>query len=70
MNKYHPQNKLFVPFVRFIRHDAFFDDSTGMHGDDIAEGIKKQNKELAALPHPVRKAKAFQYMSRQAGQND
>ncbi len=62
MNKYHDQSKPFDSFSRFIRHDDIFDPSTGMHGDDILEGIKKQDKELAHLPHPVRKAKAFEYV--------
>ena len=62
MNKYHPQDKPFNSFNRFIRHDAFFAEDTGMDGEAIIEGIKKQDEELSDLPHPVRKAKAFAYI--------
>ena len=72
MNKYRDQSKPIDSFDsthrgakifnRFIRHDEIFDESTGMPGDDIIEGIKKQDAQLRDLSHPVRKAKAFEYV--------
>ena len=62
MNKYHDNSKPFDSFKRFIRHDEIFDSSTGMDGDQIVEGIKKLDKEIENLSHPVRKAKAFEFV--------
>lgn len=62
MNKYHDQSKPFNSLDRFHRHDEIFDNDTGLHGDDILEGIKNQDEEIKNLPHPVRKAKAFEYV--------
>ena len=62
MNKYHDASKPYNSFERFIRHDAIFDESTGMAGEDIIEGINKQDKEISHLPHPVRKARAFEFV--------
>ena len=72
MNKYHDQNQVIESFDsvhrganifnRFIRNDRIFDESTGMCADDIIKGIWEQDKELEDLPHPVRKAKAFEYV--------
>ena len=60
INKYHPQDQPFNSFQRFIRHDAIFDESTGLPGEAILEGITAQDRQ--DLPHPVRKAKAFAYV--------
>ena len=60
MNKYHPQDQPFDSFKRFIRHDAIFDESTGLSGEAILEGITTQDRQ--DLPHPVRKANAFAYV--------
>ncbi|MBE6929605.1 MAG: hypothetical protein E7463_04930 [Ruminococcaceae bacterium] len=54
MNKYHA--------TRFSRRDDVFDAATGMDGDAIEEGIVRQDREIAHLPHPVRKARAFAYV--------
>ena len=62
MNKYHDQEKPFDSFNRFIRHDAFFDANTGMEPQAIYDGLLQQDARLADLPHPVRKAKAFEYV--------
>ena len=62
INKYHDQSKPFNSHRRFIRHDAIFDKTTGMAGDDILAGIWAQDKALSALPHPIRKAHAFTYV--------
>ena len=62
MNKYHDQEKPFNPYNRFIRHDAIFDETTGMDPEVITAGILEQDARLKALSHPVRKAKAFEYV--------
>ena len=62
MNKYHDQEKPFDSFNRFIRHDAIFDETTGMDPDNIIAGIWEQDNRLKNLSHPERKAKAFQYI--------
>lgn len=62
MNKYHSQSEPFNSFNRFVRHDAIFDENTGLHGKDILEGIKKLDHEISEQPHPVRKAKAFEFV--------
>ena len=62
MNKYHAQDKPFNPHRRFIRHDEIFDTTTGLDGDAILAGILAQDATLTALPHPIRKAKAFAYV--------
>ena len=62
MNKYHDQEKPFDPHNRFVRHDTIFDASTGMDPEALAAGILEQDDRLQALSHPVRKARAFQYI--------
>ncbi len=61
-NKYHDTAKPFNSFNRFIRHDEIFDASTGMHADDIIKGINEQDAKIVDLPHPVRKARALDYV--------
>ena len=72
MSKYHtkemlkgfqePKGEGTQVFYRFLRHDAIFDDKTGMAGGDILVGIQKNDRENEALPHAVRKAMAFAYV--------
>lgn len=59
-NKYHdPKN---WNGNRMVRKDDIFDPSTGMDGDMVCEEIPKRDKEISHLPHPVRKAKAFEFV--------
>ncbi len=62
MNKYHSQSEPFNSFDRFIRYDAIFDENTGLAGEEIINGIKSNDKLLEEISHPVRKAKAFEYI--------
>ena len=62
MNKYHDSSKPFNSFERFIRRDEIFSDETGMDGDKIKEEIIRRDVEIKHLPHPVRKAKAFEFV--------
>ncbi|MBR0360336.1 MAG: hypothetical protein IIX21_04410, partial [Clostridia bacterium] len=56
MNKYTDNDN------RFIRVDDIFAPETGMDGDLIKSEIARRDKEISHLPHPVRKAKAFEFV--------
>ncbi len=62
LNKYHDVSKPYDIRWRFVRHDEIFDESTGLNGEVIKENIIKNDKVISHLPHPVRKAKAFEYV--------
>ena len=62
MNKYHDLSKPFDPMRRYIRHDAIFSEDSGMAGERILEGIFENDKKYAHLPHPVRKARALEFI--------
>ena len=60
MNKYHDASKPFEGNARFVRRDEIFSPDTGLDGNAIIEEILHQDAELSSLPHPIRKAKAFE----------
>ena len=72
MKKYHDRSKKTESFDsvhrgaqifnRFIRNDDIFDEVTGMCGEEILSGIAEQDRQLEKEPHPIRKAKAFEYV--------
>ncbi len=71
MNKYHDPKKLAESgnvaygmgvFNRFIRRDDIFSPDTGMDGDEIMNTILSEDEKIKDLPHPVRKAKALDYV--------
>lgn len=62
MNKYHNQDGTFDPYNRFVRNDKLFSENTGLSPELILDGIRKQDEGLADAPHPIRKAKAFEYV--------
>ena len=62
MNKYHNASQPFDGLSRFIRKDDIFSDDTGMDGDKIREEIVRRDEEIKHLSHPVRKAKAFEFI--------
>ena len=47
---------------RFSRNDAFFSDESGMDGEEILAGIFKNDVQYEHLPHPIRKARAMEYV--------
>jgi len=61
-NKYHDTKKPFDPHKRFIRHDEIFSSDSGMAPEDIIKGISENDALYAELPHPIRKAKALEYV--------
>lgn len=62
MDKYHDSSKPFDSHARFIRRDEIFSDETGMDGEKIKEEIVSRDEKIKHLPHPVRKAKAFEFI--------
>ena len=62
INKYHDSSKPFDGHSRFIRRDGLFLPETGMSPEDILSGIWENDKQYEALPHPVRKARALEYV--------
>lgn len=62
INKYHDANKPFNGFNRFIRRDEIFSADTGIDGEKIKEGILAQDEKIKDLPHPIRKARAVEYV--------
>ena len=62
MNKYHMQDKPFNPFSRFIRNDEIFSDESGLSPQEIMSGIIELDNRISEMPHPIRKAKAFEYV--------
>ena len=47
---------------RFSRKDELFSPESGMSPDSILEGIRKNDEQYKTLPHPVRKARALEYV--------
>ncbi len=63
LNKYHDYETYDnTRMGRFMRHDVIFDENSGMFGDDIMEGIVVEDEKIKNLPHPVRKARAFEFV--------
>ena len=61
-NKYHDTKKPFDTQMRFVRHDKIFSPDSGMAPEDIIEGIADNDSIYANLSHPVRKARALEYV--------
>ena len=63
LNKYHDTTKPYDGLGdRFKRYDDIFDLSTGMDGEEIKKNILINDEKMEALPHPIRKAYAFEYV--------
>ena len=61
-NKYHDATKPFDSFARFIRRDEIFSENSGMAPDDIIAGILENDEKYLEYSHPVRKARALEYV--------
>lgn len=62
MNKYHDANADFDPFRRFIRRDELFAKDSGAEPEDILRGIWENDSLYSAESHPIRKARALEYI--------
>lgn len=62
INKYHDTTKPFDPHNRFIRRDELFCSESGMAPDEIMAGILTNDKQYDHLGHPIRKARALEYV--------
>lgn len=61
-NKYHKISETFNPYARMAYHGYDFDKSTGLEDEEIKKGLTELYEEIKALPHPVAKAKAVEYV--------
>lgn len=61
-NKYHKISEPFNPYARMAYHGYDFDKSTGIEDVEIKKGLTELYEEIKALPHPVAKAKAVEYV--------
>lgn len=62
INKHHDASKPWNGMGRFVRRDEIFDPSTGMDADMLREGFLAQDETLKHLPHPIRKARALEFI--------
>ena len=62
MSKYHDVNKPFNSFNTKIRHDEYFDEATGMNGDEIRKKLLENDAQMLDLSHAIRKAKAIEFV--------
>lgn len=61
-NKYHDTSKPFNSYCRFIRRDEIFPPESGLDGDEIKKQLLLEDGKIQELPHPIRKAKAFEFV--------
>ena len=61
-NKYHDTGKPFDSFKRYIRRDELFKEESGMAPRKIVSGIWENDKLYENLPHPIRKARAIEFV--------
>ena len=61
-SKHHDASKPWNGMGRFVRRDELFDPATGMDPDSLREGFLAQDETLKDLPHPIRKAKALEFI--------
>ena len=64
-NKYHNTALPFDPHKRFIRNDGIFNEESGVSPEEILMRIGEQDRQIADLPHPIRKARAFALVLKQ-----
>ena len=62
INKYHDTSKPFDGHARFVRRDELFATETGMDPEDIISGIVENDNLYKHLAHPIRKARALEYV--------
>lgn len=61
-NKYHDTAKDWDGHQRFCRNDALFLPESGMDPEEILSGILKNDEQYATFAHPIRKARALEFV--------
>ncbi len=61
-DKYHNTSAPFEPLRRMAYHGHDFDPATGHTDEEIKKGLRELAEKTAALPHPVAKARAVEYV--------
>ena len=62
MQKYADEPKSIVGRNRFVRQDKIFNENTGLDGDVIIQRITEEDEKMSDLSHPIRKAKALEFV--------
>ena len=62
MQKYADDPRPIPDRSRFVRQDRIFDKGTGLDGDVIMQKIMEEDEKMSRLSHPVRKAKALEFV--------
>ena len=62
MQKYADDPRPIPDRSRFVRQDRIFDKGTGLDGDVIMQKIMEEDEKMSHLSHPVRKAKALEFV--------
>ncbi|MBO5938500.1 MAG: hypothetical protein J6Q82_03260 [Clostridia bacterium] len=62
INKHHDASKPWNGMGRFVRRDEIFDPATGMDADALRDGFLAQDEALKDHPHPIRKARALEFI--------
>lgn len=60
--KYHDPEKAFNPFARMAYHGVGYVEESGLVEQNLLDGLKKLEKEISNLPHPIARAKAIKYV--------
>ena len=62
INKYHDASKPFDGHNRFTRNDGIFSESSGKSPEEILSGIEENDKKYEKHSHPIRKARALEFV--------
>lgn len=60
--KYHNPEEEFNPFARMSYHGEGYIEESGLDDNEILKGLEKIHQSSQALPHPIAKAKAIEYV--------
>jgi len=60
--KYHNPDELYNSFDRMNYHGYDYDETTGLSDEEIDKGLASLSEKLEGLPHPIHKARLFEYV--------
>lgn len=61
-NKYHRTDEPFNPYDRMAYHGYEYDPSTGLDDEQMRFGLNELAKKMTGMPHPVAKARLFEFL--------